>query len=128
MAGGLLPSEPHPAVARVHYPGAAGDARADVAERMLPRGAGSIVSMELHGGRDAARAFLDRLRLVSQMTHIGDVRSLAIHTGSTIHGKLEEHERLALGITPGLVRISVGIERAEDIVADLQQALGGVEP
>ncbi|ERG65382.1 MULTISPECIES: O-acetylhomoserine aminocarboxypropyltransferase/cysteine synthase family protein [Agrococcus] len=124
----LAALEPHPAVARVHYPGAVGDARADVAQRMLPRGAGSIVSIELHGGRDAARAFLDRLRLVSQMTHIGDVRSLAIHTGSTIHGKLEEHERLALGITPGLVRISVGIERADDIVADLQQALGGLEP
>jgi O-acetylhomoserine (thiol)-lyase len=95
---------------------------------MLPDGRGSVVSIELHGGRAAARAFLDRLRLVSQMTHIGDVRTLAIHTGSTIHGKLEEEERLALGITPGLVRISVGLERADDIVSDLEQALEGLEP
>ncbi len=72
---------------------------------------------------DAARTFLDGLRLVSQMTHIGDVRTLAIHTGSTIHGKLTEAERLAAGITPGMVRISVGLESARDIVADLTQAL-----
>ncbi|KAA6437928.1 O-acetylhomoserine aminocarboxypropyltransferase/cysteine synthase [Agrococcus sediminis] len=115
----------HPAVARVHHPDH-DDAQAEVVGRMLPDGAGSVVSVELRGGRAAARAFLDRLRLVSQMTHIGDVRTLAIHTGSTIHGKLAEEERLALGITPGLVRISVGLERADDIVADLEQALEGL--
>ena len=114
----------HPAVARVHYPGTADDPRREVALRMLPRGRGSIVSIELQGGREAARAFLDRLRLVSQMTHIGDVRTLAIHTGSTIHGKLDDAERRALGITPGLVRLSIGLERVDDIVADLEQALG----
>ncbi|WP_072313425.1 O-acetylhomoserine aminocarboxypropyltransferase/cysteine synthase family protein [Agrococcus sp. Marseille-P2731] len=115
----------HPAVARLHYPGV-DDGQAAVVARLLPDGAGSIVSIELAGGVEAARAFLDGLRLVSQMTHIGDVRTLAIHSGSTIHGKLEEAERRELGITPGLVRISVGLERAEDIVADLVQALEGV--
>ncbi|SDR65385.1 aminotransferase class I/II-fold pyridoxal phosphate-dependent enzyme [Agrococcus carbonis] len=117
----------HPAVARVHYPGSDDDPRRAVVARMLPRGVGSIVSIDL-GTRDAAHAFLDRLRLVSQMTHIGDVRTLAIHTGSTIHGKLDEAERLALGITPGLVRISVGIEEAQDIVDDLLQALDVLAP
>ncbi|GEK80666.1 O-acetylhomoserine aminocarboxypropyltransferase/cysteine synthase family protein [Agrococcus baldri] len=117
----------HPAVTRVHYPGA-GDGQEAIVARLLPDGAGSIVSIDLAGGRDAARAFLDRLRLVSQMTHIGDVRTLAIHTGSTIHGKLEEQERLELGITPGLVRISVGLERADDVIADLLQALDAVVP
>lgn len=116
----------HPAIARIHHPSLDAD-RAEVVARMLPRGAGSVVSLDLAGGRDAARAFLDRLELVSQMTHIGDVRTLAIHTGSTIHGKLEEAERLALGVTPGLVRLSIGIERADDIVADLRQALEGLE-
>ncbi|SFS18034.1 O-acetylhomoserine (thiol)-lyase [Agrococcus baldri] len=118
----------HPAVAHVHYPGRPDDPRRAVVERMLPDGAGSIVSVDLVGGRDAARAFLDGLRLVSQMTHIGDVRTLAIHTGSTIHGKLDDAERRALGITPGLVRISIGLERVDDIVADLLQALEGIRP
>ena len=118
----------HPSVARVFHPGRADDPRRAVAARMLPDGPGSVVSIELAGGRDAARGFLDRLQLVSQMTHIGDVRTLAIHTGSTIHGKLSEQERLALGITPGLVRISVGLEQADDIVADLLQALDGIAP
>ncbi|HET8868556.1 MAG TPA: aminotransferase class I/II-fold pyridoxal phosphate-dependent enzyme [Agrococcus sp.] len=118
----------HAAVARVLHPGRDDDPRKEVARRMLPRGPGSVVSIELAGGRAAARTFLDRLELVSQMTHIGDVRTLAIHTGSTIHGKLAEHERLALGITPGLVRISVGLEEPQDIVADLQQALEGLAP
>ena len=95
-------------------------------DEAVPDGAGSIVSIDLAGGRDAARTFLDGLRLVSQMTHIGDVRTLAIHTGSTIHGKLQDGERAELGITEGLVRISVGIELVDDIVADLEQALDGV--
>lgn len=115
----------HPAVSRVHYPGA-GDGQAERVARLLPDGAGSIVSIDLAGGRDAARTFLDGLRLVSQMTHIGDVRTLAIHTGSTIHGKLTDAEREDLGITAGLVRISVGIELVDDIVADLRQALDAV--
>lgn len=115
----------HPAVARTHYPGD-DDGQEAIVARLLPDGAGSIVSIDLAGGLDAARIFLDGLQLVSQMTHIGDVRTLAIHTGSTIHGKLEEPDRLALGITPGLVRISVGLERADDIIADLLQALDAV--
>jgi O-acetylhomoserine (thiol)-lyase len=113
----------HPAVERVCYPGLPGDPHHALAQRYLPRGAGAIVTIELGGGLDAARTFLDGLELVSQMTHIGDVRTLAIHTGSTIHGKLTEQERLDAGITPGMVRISVGIESARDIIADLTQAL-----
>lgn len=115
----------HPAVSRVHYPGRA-DGQEELVRRLLPAGAGSIVSIDL-GTRDAARTMLDRLRLVSQMTHIGDVRTLAIHTGSTIHGKLTDAERARLGVTPGLVRISVGLEQASDIVADLEQALAGID-
>lgn len=113
----------HPAVQRVDYPGLPADPFHARAKKYLPRGAGSIVSMDLHGGKDAARTFIDALRLVSPMTHIGDVRSLALHTGSTIHGKLTEEERLEAGITPGLIRLSIGLESARDIVADLVQAL-----
>ncbi|TQK17620.1 O-acetylhomoserine (thiol)-lyase [Microbacterium sp. SLBN-154] len=113
----------HPALAAVHYPGLAGSPHRPTAKKYLPDGAGSIIAIDLAAGRAAARTFLDELRLVSQMTHIGDVRSLAIHTGSTIHAKLEEHERLSLGITPGLVRLSIGLERVDDILRDLVRAL-----
>ena len=113
----------HPAVARVHYPGLEADPFHALAAQYLPRGAGSIVALDLAGGREAARRFIDALRLVSPMTHIGDVRTLAIHLGSTIHAKLTEDERLAAGITPGLIRLSIGLESVRDILDDLAQAL-----
>ncbi len=115
--------EPRSEVARVHYPGLASSPFHDLAQRYLPLGAGSIVSIELAGGRPAARRFIDALRLISPMTHIGDVRTLAIHLGSTIHAKLTERERLDAGITPGLIRLSIGLESARDIVDDLERAL-----
>ncbi|MES2093808.1 MAG: PLP-dependent transferase [Actinomycetota bacterium] len=118
----------HPALSAIHYPGLDDDAFHQRALKYFPLGAGSIVSIELTGGRDAARTFIDSLRLVSPMTHIGDVRSLAIHTGSTIHGKLTEEERLEIGITPGLVRLSIGLETSADIIADLLGALDAVHP
>jgi O-acetylhomoserine (thiol)-lyase len=118
----------HPAIAAIFYPGLETDSYHARALKYFPSGAGSIVSIDLAGGRDAARTFIDSLRLVSPMTHIGDVRSLAIHTGSTIHGKLTEEERLELGITPGLIRLSIGLETSADIIADLLQALDAVGP
>lgn len=115
-----------PEVARVHYPGLEGDPYRELALRYLPRGAGSIVSIDLAGGRAAARRFLDALELITPMTHIGDVRTLAIHLGSTIHAKLSEAERLEAGITPGLVRLSVGLESPRDLLDDLDRALNAI--
>lgn len=115
--------EGRPEVARVHYAGLEGDPYHALARRYLPRGAGSIVSIDLAGGREAARRFLDALELISPMTHIGDVRTLAIHLGSTIHAKLTEAERLEAGITPGLIRLSIGLESPRDLVADLERGL-----
>jgi O-acetylhomoserine (thiol)-lyase len=117
----------HPALTATHYPGLTTDPYHERALKYLPLGAGSIVSIDLKGGKDAARTFIDSLKLVSPMTHIGDVRSLAIHTGSTIHGKLTEEERLRIGITPGLVRLSIGLETSADIIADLLSALDAVQ-
>ncbi|WP_293698283.1 aminotransferase class I/II-fold pyridoxal phosphate-dependent enzyme [uncultured Agrococcus sp.] len=113
----------HPAVARVHHADLPGSPYRELAKKYTPLGAGSVVTIELAGGRDAARTFLDSLELTSQMTHIGDVRTLAIHTGSTIHGKLTTEEKAEVDINDSLVRISVGIEDADDIIADLVQAL-----
>lgn len=112
----------HPAVHRVHHADLPDSPYRALAERITPGGAGSVVSIELQD-RAAARTFLDALELVTQMTHIGDVRTLAIHLASTIHGKLTESEREDVEIPDGLVRISVGLEDADDIIADLTQAL-----
>lgn len=117
----------HPAVAQVHHADLAGSPYRALADRFTPLGAGSIVTIELHGGRASARTFLDSLELVTQMTHIGDVRTLAIHMASTIHGKLTEAEREEVGISDSLVRISVGLEDVSDIIADLTQALAKTE-
>ena len=113
----------HPAVTAVHHADRPDSPYRELAKRYTPLGAGSVVTIELAGGRDSARTFLDSLELVTQMTHIGDVRTLAIHTGSTIHGKLTAEEKEEVGINDALVRISVGIEDADDIIADLVQAL-----
>ncbi|MFF1573114.1 O-acetylhomoserine aminocarboxypropyltransferase/cysteine synthase family protein [Leifsonia sp. NPDC058292] len=112
-----------PAVAAVAYPGLSDSVFYERAQKYLPRGAGAVVSIDLAGGREAARRFIDALELISPMTHIGDVRTLAIHLGSTIHAKLTEEERLDAGITPGLVRLSIGLESLRDIRADLERGL-----
>jgi len=112
-----------PEVAAVSYPGLPADRYYERAQRYLPRGAGAVVTIDLAGGRDAARRFIDALELISPMTHIGDVRTLAIHLASTIHAKLTEEERLDAGITPGLIRLSIGLESARDIIADLERGL-----
>ena len=114
-----------PEVPVVHYPGLPSSPYAELARKYLPAGAGSIVTIDL-GSRAAARAFIDALELTTPMTHIGDVRTLALHLGSTIHLKLSEEQRLAIGITPGLVRLSIGIESARDIIADLERGLAAV--
>ena len=116
----------HPAVAGVDYAGLDSSAYHQRARRLMPRGSGSVPAFEVRGGEPAARAVIDGLQLITRMTHIGDVRTLAIHTGSTIHGKLTDAERAAIGITPGLIRLSVGLETVDDLIADLDQALARV--
>ncbi|WP_158863032.1 O-acetylhomoserine aminocarboxypropyltransferase/cysteine synthase family protein [Leifsonia sp. AG29] len=115
--------EARPEVAEVFYPGLASSPFRERAEKYMPDGAGSIVSIELAGGREAARRFIDALELISPMTHIGDVRTLAIHLGSTIHAKLNDDEKAEAGIGPGLIRLSIGLESARDILADLERGL-----
>ncbi|WP_298412596.1 PLP-dependent transferase, partial [Hydrotalea sp.] len=84
---------------------------------------GAIVCFELKGGLDSGRKFLDALHMLSLTANLGDTRSIASHPARTTHAKLTDAERLAVGITPGLIRISVGLERKEDILADIEQAL-----
>ena len=84
---------------------------------------GGIVCFELKGGLEAGRKFLNQIKMLSLTANLGDTRGIASHPASTTHAKLSEAERLAAGITPGLIRISVGLEHRDDILADILQAL-----
>jgi O-acetylhomoserine (thiol)-lyase len=106
-------------VEQVHYAGLPSSRWYDLAQRYLPRGAGAIVAFELRGGVEAGRRFVDALELHSHLANVGDVRSLVIHPASTTHSQLSGLEQLTSGVTPGLVRLSVGLEGLEDITADL---------
>jgi O-acetylhomoserine (thiol)-lyase len=118
----------HRAVTRVIYPGM--DQPMDIAaraDRYLKGGRGGLVGFEMKGGVEAGKRFIDALKLVYHVANIGDVRTLAIHPASTTHSQLSEAEQRATGVTPGYVRLSVGIEHADDIIADLEQALAASE-
>ncbi|WP_225825549.1 bifunctional o-acetylhomoserine/o-acetylserine sulfhydrylase [Streptomyces naphthomycinicus] len=107
-------------VAAVHYPGLPSSPWYEAGRRYLPRGAGAIVSFELRGGVEAGKRFVDAVELFSHLANIGDVRSLIIHPASTTHSQLTEEQAAATGTTPGLVRLSVGIENLADLKADLE--------
>ena len=113
----------HPAVAWVCWPGTPDHPDHARARRYLPRGPGAIVSFGVVGGRDAGRRFVESVQLCSHLANIGDVRTLVIHPASTTHQQLDDDALVAGGVGPDLVRISVGLEDAEDICWDLDQAL-----
>ncbi|GAA4762977.1 bifunctional o-acetylhomoserine/o-acetylserine sulfhydrylase [Actinomycetospora chibensis] len=104
----------------VYYAGLPSSPWYEAGKKYLPRGVGAIVSFDLRGGVDAGRAFVDGTSLHSQLVNIGDVRSLIAHPASTTHSQLSENEQESAGVTPGLVRLAVGIENVEDLKADLE--------
>jgi len=107
-------------VTTVNYAGLPGSPWHERAKILAPRGTGAVLSFELAGGVGAGKAFVDALRLHSHVANIGDVRSLVIHPASTTHQQLSAAEQLASGVTPGLVRLAVGLEGIDDIIADLE--------
>lgn len=115
--------EAHPDVSSVSYAGLPSSPWFERAKEYLPLGAGAVLSFELKGGVDAGRALVDSVDLFSHVANIGDVRSLIIHPASTTHSQLTPEQQLTAGVTPGLVRLSVGLENVDDIIADLEQAL-----
>src|SRR5690606_36984693 len=114
--------EVHPKISSVRYPFLPSHPQYAVAKKQMRLG-GNIISFEICGGLEAGRNFLDKLQLCSRTANLGDTRTIVTHPASTTHGRLLEEERLEVGITPGLIRISVGLEHIEDIRADLSQAL-----
>ncbi|WP_434970022.1 bifunctional o-acetylhomoserine/o-acetylserine sulfhydrylase [Microbacterium sp. bgisy207] len=110
-------------VASVNYSGLPTSPWYAAANTYAPKGVGAVLSFELKGGVDAGRAFVDSLTLFSHLANIGDVRSLVIHPASTTHSQLTPEQQLTAGVTPGLVRLSVGLENIDDLKADLAQAL-----
>lgn len=110
----------HPDVASVNYSGLPSSPWYGAANKYAPKGVGAVLSFELKGGVDAGRALVDSLTLFSHLANIGDVRSLVIHPASTTHSQLSPEAQLSAGVTPGLVRLSLGIENIADILADLE--------
>jgi O-acetylhomoserine (thiol)-lyase len=113
--------EGHDQVERVVWASHPSSPSYELAQKYTPRGAGAVLSFEIAGGLEAGKKFVEALTLHSHVANIGDVRSLVIHPASTTHSQGPDEDRLAAGVTPGLVRLSVGIEHIDDIIADLEQ-------
>jgi len=116
----------HPAVEWVRYPGLKQDPAHETASRQFENGFGGMVVFGIKGGREAGETFINKLELISHLANVGDAKSLAIHPASTTHSQLSEDQQREGGITPDLIRLSVGIESIEDIHADLGQALSSI--
>lgn len=115
--------ESHPDVAWVSYPGLASHPSYDLAKKYLPRGQGAIMTFEIKGGVDAGRKVIESVKLFSHLANVGDSKSLIIHPASTTHQQLTESEQVSAGVTPGLIRLSIGTESIDDILEDLNQAI-----
>jgi O-acetylhomoserine (thiol)-lyase len=114
--------EGHPAVAQVHYPGLESSPYHGLAKRYLRNGFGAVLVFHIKGGKEKAIRFIDALKLTSHLANVGDAKTLAINPASTTHRQLSEAEQVAAGVSPDLIRISVGLEHIEDIKEDFQQA------
>ena len=115
--------EAHSRVKWVNYPGLASSPYRALAQKYLPRGCGAILTFGIEGGLEAGKRFINSLKMLSHLANVGDAKSLVIHPASTTHQQLAEPDQRAAGITPDLVRVSVGIEDIDDILWDLDQAL-----
>ena len=113
----------HEKVASVNYAGLPGDKYHELAKKYLPKGTCGVISFELKGGREAAVRFMDSLKMAAIVTHVADARTSVLHPASHTHRQLNDEQLQAAGVSPGMIRLSVGIEHIDDIIADLSQAL-----
>ena len=115
--------EKNPKVVSVNHPSLKSSKYNDMAQKYFPKGAGGVLTFEIEGGKIAGQNFITNLKLISHLANVGDAKTLAIHPSSTTHEQLSEEEQAAAGVTPGMVRLSIGIEHIDDILEDIQQAL-----
>lgn len=116
-----------PAVKKIKYPGLKQDENYDLAQKYVPNGLCGVISFEIGAGKEEAAKWLDALQLVSLEVHVADIRTCALHPATSTHRQLTDEELTQAGISPGLVRLSCGIENVSDILADLQQAFEQLE-
>lgn len=116
----------HPKVDFVNYPMLPNNKYYSLARKYFPSGGSGVVSFEVKGGREAAAKFMDSLKMINIVVHVADVRTAILHPASTTHRQLKDDALLAAGITPGLIRLSVGIEHTDDIIADIDQAFNNI--
>jgi O-acetylhomoserine/O-acetylserine sulfhydrylase len=114
--------EKNPNVEKVNYPGLESSPHYSNAKKYLPKGAGAVLSFEIKGGKENATKFVDNLKMISHLANVGDTKSLIIQPSATTHQQLSDDEQLSAGVTPGLLRVSVGIEYIDDIKGDIQQS------
>ena len=119
--------EGHPLVGKVNYPGLENDRYHALAQKYMPKGTCGVISFELKAGREAAVRFTDSLKLASIVTHVADAKTSVLHPASHTHRQLNDQQLEAAGVSPGMIRLSVGIEHIDDIIADLEQALKASE-
>jgi O-acetylhomoserine (thiol)-lyase len=115
--------ETHPAVTWVSYPGLPSHPSFERARKYLPKGACGVLTFGIKGGAPAGKIFMESCNLIALVVHVGDARSCVLHPASTTHRQLTEEQQVASGVTPDLIRLSVGIEHEDDIIADIEQAL-----
>ncbi|MGM9613139.1 MAG: O-acetylhomoserine aminocarboxypropyltransferase/cysteine synthase family protein [Butyricicoccus sp.] len=113
-------------IAGVRYPGLPGDKYYEMGKKYLPLGTSGVMSIDIKGGREPAMKFMDSVKLASNEVHVADIRTCVLHPASETHRQLTDEQLVAAGIEPGLVRLSVGLENVEDIIADLDQALAQI--
>lgn len=118
--------EKHPKVSWVRYPGLESSPEKEKVKKYLKKGAGAIIGFGVKGGQEEGKKFIDSLQMISHVANVGDVRTLAIHPASTTHQQLSQEEQKATGVTPDFVRLSVGLEHADDIIYDIKQALENI--
>ncbi|MBQ4100134.1 MAG: aminotransferase class I/II-fold pyridoxal phosphate-dependent enzyme [Oscillospiraceae bacterium] len=116
----------HPKVENVSYPTVAGNAYAELAQKYLPKGSSGVIAFTVKGGRDGGIRFMDSLHMTSIQVHVADIRTCVLHPASSTHRQLSDKQLEDAGISPGLIRFSVGCEHIDDIIADLEQALANV--
>ena len=107
----------------VNYPGLPGDSQHEKAKKYLPGGCSGVIAFSIRGPRENAARFMDALKIASTVTHVADIRTLALQPANTTHRQLTDEQLRAGGITPGLIRFSVGLENIDDILADIAQAM-----